>query len=150
MSRILMPCAIALLIVLSLIASPAGAAESTDTAPVVAAPSDVAPADHPLASEVQKLRESMRVRLEALETRRAGALSPEAELQLQREISVAKLDFELGMLELQLGHQEALGRKAAIDELSAAIDAVRSMREEIVGPVDDIAPHEDPAGDGAR
>jgi hypothetical protein len=138
-------------ILLAITASSARATDAPDEAPVVVPESATARAEHPLAAEIQSLRESTVQRLEELEGLRRKALDTEAELEIQREISRVKLDFELGMLELQLGHQQALGAKDAESELRAAIEVLQKLRGELDEPmVESHSPHQDPAGDSSR
>ncbi len=102
-------------------------------APVETAPER--PPRHRLTAKVQELRQAMLDRLRELEELRQGALDAEAELAVNRDIARAKLDFEIGMLELQRGHQAALGNEDRVRELTPAIEVLRRMRSEIGGVV---------------
>lgn len=115
-----------LLPVLLALALGAGAARAEST--------PVPPATHPLAAAIEELRENTRERLEVLEVRRQAAHSAEAERAVSREIARAKFDFELGVLRLQLGEQQALGRAEAVGELTQAIEVLERLRDEIEDP----------------
>lgn len=127
---------IPLLLVLTLAASPAWGADTPDGASsaVAAERAVVSPARHALTEKVQQLRAATLTRLQELEELRQGALDAEAELAVNRVISRTKLDFELGMLQLQLGQQKALGHEAETGELTPAIEALLRMRAELDDP----------------
>lgn len=95
------------------------------------------PAEHPLAAAIEELRDSTRERLEELEARRKAAHSAAAQLAVGREIARVKFDFELGVLRLQLGEEQALGRTDSVDELVGAIDALERLRAEVADPSGD-------------
>ena len=92
----------------------------------------------PVAAAIEELRGSTADHLAELEATRGSALSTEAALALDRQIAGVKLDFELGVLRLQLDEQKALGRDTAVEELSASIDALAKLRDEADGSRDQV------------
>jgi hypothetical protein len=90
----------------------------------------------PVAAAIEELRGSTADRLAELEATRSSALGTEAALALDRQIAGVKLDFELGVLRLQLDEQKALGRNEAVEELTTSMDALEKLRDEVGGPRD--------------
>ena len=113
---------------------PAARPESPESAPRPDAEQSAESVTHPLAAEIESLRDATLERLDALEELRRGAFDAEAIRRVEREIARTKLDFEIGVLDLQLGQQKALGRVAAVDALTASLEALRTMRAELDEP----------------
>lgn len=106
----------------------------------------VAMAEHPLAAAIEELRDATEERLKELEELRQGAYGTDAILNVERAITRAKLDFELGVLRLQLGEQKALGHQEAVGELTTAIAALEELRSGVEAPGEaEYAPEDEEA-----
>ena len=119
------------LLFLTVLALPSVSSAEESRAPAGPAATPVIEAEHPLTAAIDTRRAALVERLEELETLRRAAFGPDAVLAISREIARAKLDFEIGVLTLQRGEQEALGRRPAVEELTTAIAALQKLREEI-------------------
>lgn len=127
-----MKTAIALLLLFAL--QPSMAAETPQPAP-----------DQTLVERVHARRAVLHDDLDTLNARWREATDPRVRREIARAISLAKVDFEIGVLELQRAER---GPDAETPVLDASLDALRSHRKTLVDPKDEgVEPTED---DGAR